>query len=114
MDQKNGGDGQMWLAEPHGGAEWLVQMERDENPTDHAVDGVENPFPADGPERYGRHPGEKHEETDHAAAAKGLLEDDGEDARDDDDDDLRANGEDERDHDGDTGTGEIGRAECGA
>src|SRR5256886_17177692 len=100
----------MWFAEPHGGAERLVQMERDENPADHAVDGVENPFPADGAERDGRNPGEEHEETDRAAAAKGLLQGDRQDARGDDDDDLRANREDEGVPDGDTETGALQNA----
>src|SRR5256885_266689 len=110
VDQKDRGDGQMGFAQPHGRAERLVHMKRDQYPADHAVDGIENPLPADGAERDGRNPGEQHEETQHAAAAKGLLQGDGQDARGDDDHDLRADREDEGVPDGNTETGALQNA----
>ncbi len=71
-------------------------MQGDEDPRDHAVDGVEDPFPADRSEGDRGHPGQKNQEPDEAAAAERLLQGDGEDVGADDHDHLGAEGE----HDG--------------
>src|SRR6266702_6200322 len=48
MDEKDGSDGKMRFAQPHGGVERLVKVKGHKDPTDDAVDGVQNPFPTDG------------------------------------------------------------------
>src|SRR5437879_5069406 len=107
VNEHDGGDGENWFAKPHGGAERFVKMERDENPRDDAVDGIEQPLPTDGAERNGRDPGKQNQKAYDAAAAKGVFEGDGEDVGADEDDDLRAGGEDKRIANGEAETGAL-------
>src|SRR6266702_1834450 len=67
MHQEDGSDGKMWFAEPHGGVERLVEVQRHKHPTDEAIDGVQNPFPTDSAQRDRGDPREKDQKTDEAA-----------------------------------------------
>src|SRR6266851_5152832 len=96
MHKQNGEDGEMRLAQPHGGIERLEEVEGHQHPSDDAIDGVQDPFPSDGAERNRRNPREKNEKTNDAAATEGFFQGDGKDVGTDDDDDLREDGEDER------------------
>src|ERR1700737_2781158 len=83
----------MRLAEPHGRAVWLKNMEPNEYPGDDAIDGIENPLPSDGAERNWRYPRQKNQEADKSAAAEVPFESGGECHRADDHNDLRADSE---------------------
>ena len=45
-------------------------MSRPQGPVDHAVDGIEDPEPADAAERYGRDPGKQDQESQQPLAAE--------------------------------------------
>src|ERR1700694_638995 len=107
MDQEDGSDGETRFAQPHRGAERLVNVYGHEDPGDHAVDRIKDPFPPDGAERDGRNPRQKNQKTDQAAAAEGLFQGDGENVGADDYYDLGANGEDEGIADGNAKTGAL-------
>src|SRR5260370_5988711 len=95
----------MGFAQPHRGAEGLVNVYGHEDPGDHTVDGVKDPFPTYGAQGDGRNPREKDEKTDDAAATEGPFERDGENVGPDDYDDLRADGKHEGIADGNAKTG---------
>src|SRR6267143_4268996 len=90
MHQENRSDGEMGFTQPHRGAEGLVNVYGHEDPGDHTVDGVKDPFPTYGAQGDGRNPREKDEKTDDAAATEGLFQRDGENVGPDDHDDLGA------------------------
>src|SRR5712664_1755715 len=110
VHQEDGSDSEARLAEPHRSAEGLVKMQRNQHPTDDAVDGVQNPFPTDGAESDGRHPRQKNEKADQAAATEGLFQGDGENVGADDHDDLGADGKDEGIANGNSKTGALQNA----
>src|SRR5713101_995804 len=107
VDQKDGSDGETRLAEPHRGAERLVDVYGHKDPGDHAVDRIEDPFPPDGAERDGSNPRQKNQKTDDAAATKGLFQEYGENVGADDHHDLGADGEDKGIADGNAKTGAL-------
>src|SRR6266571_79385 len=93
MHQEDGSDGKMWFAEPHGGVERLVKVQRHQHPTDDAIDGVQNPFPTDSAQCDRSDPWKQDQKANAAAAAERLFQGNGEDVGADDHDDLRADGE---------------------
>src|SRR5208283_3528472 len=107
VHQKHGSDGQSGFAEPHGSVEGLIKVQRHKNPANHAVDGIEDPFPADGAEGDGGDPRQKNQKADQAAAAKGVFQRNGQNVGAHDDHDLRADGENEGIADGDAKAGAL-------
>src|SRR5579859_452307 len=107
MDEQDGSDGEMGFAEPHGSVERFVEVQRHQNPTDDAVDGVQKPFPSDSAEGDRRDPREEDQKTNEAAAAKGLLQGNGQDIGANNHQDLRTDGEDQGIADGNAKAGTV-------
>src|SRR5713101_7153174 len=69
----------MRFAQPHGGVERLVEVQRHQHPTDDAVDGVQNPFPTDGAQRDRGDPWKQDQKANEAAATERFFQSNGED-----------------------------------
>src|SRR5579864_2071657 len=85
----------MRFAEPHGCTERLVNMHGHEDPSDYAVDRIQNPFPSNGAQRDGRNPRQENQETNDAAATEPVFQCNGENVGADHHNDLGADGKDE-------------------
>src|ERR1700676_5032169 len=96
VNKEDGSNGEARFAEPHGRVEWFVEVKGDKDPGDDTVDRIEKPLPTDGPERYWRNPRKQDEKPDQTAAAKRILQCNGEDVGADNHHDLRADGENQR------------------
>src|SRR5260370_5767457 len=107
VNQEHGSDGQARFAEPHGSAERLVDVRGYQNPGDHAVDRIQDPFPSNGAQRDGRNPGQKNQKTNQAAATERGFQGQGENVGADDHDDLGADGKDKGIADGNAKTGAL-------